>query len=153
MNQNQNQNQNQTPPNDGQGEEAAAKKSFLVAIGELFLGMTTRFINRSSRGCDENPELFLAIERMKITSSKEYNERISKIIEDDIKSEVIWKQRVKDVEAKKERRLITCPDFSFSTADLLFPYHLGVSHFLIQNSNIEVFFYCSIVYTTLFSMQ
>lgn len=59
-------------------------------------------------------------------------------MEDDIQPEVIWEQRVKDVEAEKERRVVTSPGFSFSAAGLLFPYHLGAAKFLIQNGYIKV---------------
>lgn len=66
-----------------------------------------------------------------------YKERIGKVMEDEIEPEVVWEQRVKDVEAERQRRLVTSPGFSFSAAGLLFPYHLGVAHFLIQNGYIK----------------
>jgi hypothetical protein len=50
---------------------------------------------------------------------------------------MIWEQRVKDVEAEKERRVITSPGFSFSAAGLLFPYHLGVAQLLIEKGYIK----------------
>jgi hypothetical protein len=59
-------------------------------------------------------------------------------MEDEIQPDVIWEQRVKDVEAERNRRVVTTPGFSFSAAGLLFPYHLGVAHFLIQNGYIKV---------------
>ncbi|CDY23095.1 BnaC07g30920D [Brassica napus] len=46
-------------------------------------------------------------------------------------------KRVKDVEAEKERRVITSPGFSFSAAGLLFPYHLGVAQLLIEKGYIK----------------
>lgn len=68
-----------------------------------------------------------------------YNEkeRIGAVMEDEIQPDVIWEQRVKDVEAERNRRVVTTPGFSFSAAGLLFPYHLGVAHFLIQNGYIK----------------
>ncbi|KAJ0010186.1 hypothetical protein Pint_32955 [Pistacia integerrima] len=56
---------------------------------------------------------------------------------DEIEPEVIWEQRVKDVEAEKERRIDTSPGFSFSAAGLLYPYHLGVAQFLIEKGYIK----------------
>lgn len=69
-----------------------------------------------------------------------YDERIGKVVvEDEIEeSDVVWGQRVKDVEAERNRPLVTNPGFSFSAAGLLFPYHLGVAQFLIQNGYIKV---------------
>ncbi|PKI74827.1 hypothetical protein CRG98_004599 [Punica granatum] len=58
-------------------------------------------------------------------------------MEDEIEPEVIWEQRVKDVEAEKKRRVVTSPGFSFSAAGLLFPYHLGVAQFLIEKGYIK----------------
>lgn len=68
-----------------------------------------------------------------------YNEkeRIGAVMKDEIQSDVIWEQRVKDIEAERSRRVVTTPGFSFSAAGLLFPYHLGVAHFLIQNGYIK----------------
>lgn len=68
-----------------------------------------------------------------------YNEdRIGAVMEDEIEPGVIWEQRVKDIEAEKERRIVTSPGFSFSAAGLLFPYHLGVAQFLIEKGYIKV---------------
>lgn len=64
-------------------------------------------------------------------------ERIGAVMKDEIQSDVIWEQRVKDIEAERSRRVVTTPGFSFSAAGLLFPYHLGVAHFLIQNGYIK----------------
>lgn len=68
-----------------------------------------------------------------------YNEkeRIGAVMEDEIQPDVIWEQRVKDIEAERSRKVVTTPGFSFSAAGLLFPYHLGVAHFLIQNGYIK----------------
>lgn len=65
-------------------------------------------------------------------------EKIGAVMEDEIEPEVVWEQRVKDVEAERERRVVTSPGFSFSAAGLLFPYHLGVARFLIENGYIKV---------------
>ncbi|CAH8363681.1 unnamed protein product [Eruca vesicaria subsp. sativa] len=46
---------------------------------------------------------------------------LSSLHGDEIDPAMIWEQRVKDVEAEKERRIITSPGFSFSAAGLLFP--------------------------------
>ncbi|XVE94036.1 hypothetical protein REPUB_Repub01dG0245700 [Reevesia pubescens] len=58
-------------------------------------------------------------------------------MEDEIERDVTWEQRVKDIEAEKERRVITNLGFSFSAAGLLFPYHLGVAQFLIEKGYIK----------------
>lgn len=67
-----------------------------------------------------------------------YEERIGAVVEDEIQPGVLWEQRVKDVKAEKERPVVTSPGFSFSAAGLLFPYHLGVAKFLLENSYIKV---------------
>jgi hypothetical protein len=43
-----------------------------------------------------------------------------------------------DIEAEKDRPVVTSPGFSFSAAGLLFPYHLGVAHLLIEKGYIKV---------------
>lgn len=65
-------------------------------------------------------------------------ERIGAVMEDEIEPDVVWEQRVKDIEAERQRRVVTSPGFSFSAAGLLFPYHLGVAQFLIQKGYIKV---------------
>lgn len=69
---------------------------------------------------------------------EDYEEKIGATVEDEIEPEVIWEQRVKDIEAEKKRRVVTSPGFSFSAAGLLFPYHLGVAQFLIEKGYIKV---------------
>lgn len=64
-------------------------------------------------------------------------ERIGVFMEDENQPNVIWEQRVKDVEAEKERKVVTSPGFSFSAAGLLFPYHLGAAQFLIEKGYIK----------------
>lgn len=71
-------------------------------------------------------------------TKSEYEERIGAVVEDEIQPDVVWEQRIKDVKAERERRVVTSPGFSFSAAGLLFPYHLGVAKFLIEHSYIKV---------------
>lgn len=59
------------------------------------------------------------------------------MIEDPIDPGVVWEQHAKDVEAERARRAVTSPGFSFSAAGLLFPYHLGVAHFLLGKGYIK----------------
>lgn len=117
-------------------EPPSPKKSFAVATGELFLGLASRIIKRPNGGPDGKAASSVA---MFESSGKNYlDERIGKVMEDEIEPDVVWEQRVKDVEAEKERRVVTSPGFSFSAAGLLFPYHLGAAQFLIQNGYIKV---------------
>lgn len=60
---------------------------------------------------------------------------IAAVLED---REVVWEQRLKDVEAEQRLKAVTSPGFSFSAAGLLFPYHLGVANCLIQKGYIKV---------------
>ncbi|KAG6651942.1 hypothetical protein CIPAW_06G148500 [Carya illinoinensis] len=109
------------------------KKSFAVATGELFLGLASRIlIRRPKKG--PNGET-ASVTMFNDTVSSE--ERIGAVMEDEIEPQVIWEQRVKDVEAERERRVVTSPGFSFSAAGLLFPYHLGVAQFLIEKGYIK----------------
>ena len=71
-------------------------------------------------------------------SGSSSKERIGAVMEDEIEPDVVWEQRVKDVEAERQRRVVTSPGFSFSAAGLLFPYHLGVAQFLIEKGYIKV---------------
>lgn len=66
-----------------------------------------------------------------------FDERIGAVVKDETEPQVIWEQRVKDVEAERRRRVVTSPGFSFSAAGLLFPYHLGVAQFLIEKGYIK----------------
>ena len=119
------------------------KKSFAVATGELFLGLASRLIKRPGRGLkvDDSASDAASVAMLESFGGRgRYNERIGKVMEDEIEPEVVWEQRVKDVDAERQRRIVTSPGFSFSAAGLLFPYHLGVAHFLIQNGYIKVFF-------------
>ncbi|CAN1324879.1 Patatin-like phospholipase domain-containing protein 2 [Linum perenne] len=114
------------------------KKSFAVATGELFLGIATRILKRRNKGSPSsgsNDSGILMFD--KSNGNFDYEERIGKVIEDEIEPDVIWEQRVKDVQAEKERRVVTSPGFSFSAAGLLFPYHLGVAQCLIEKGYIK----------------
>ncbi|KAF8019467.1 hypothetical protein BT93_G0219 [Corymbia citriodora subsp. variegata] len=46
-------------------------------------------------------------------------------------------QRIQDVEAEQDRRVLTSPGFSFSAAGHLFPYHLGAAQLLIEKGHIK----------------
>lgn len=145
-----------TPPSQDKSKNLSSsssseKKSFSVATGEIFLGIASRLIKSSSSKSvyDNNSESTNTIPvfdrpRKRINESEVVNsekidkERIGVVLEDEIEPEVIWEQRVKDVEAEKERIVVTSPGFSFSAAGLLFPYHLGVAQFLIEKGYIKV---------------
>lgn len=128
------------PPPPPQNEKPTSeKRSFAVVTGDLFLGIASRLLNRSNRLAANNFETLPLMERSKNlgSSGEDYKERIAAVMEDEIEPEVIWEQRVKDIEAEKERRVVTTPGFSFSAAGLLFPYHLGVSQLLIEKGYIK----------------
>ncbi|XP_017971726.1 PREDICTED: patatin-like phospholipase domain-containing protein 4 isoform X1 [Theobroma cacao] len=137
-----------TPPSQERPSSSSSeKKSLAVATGELFLGIASRLIKSSSeKSFYENSGTSIPVfdrPRKRINGnelgSSESNdkERIGVVMEDEIEPEVIWEQRVKDIEAEKERRVVTSPGFSFSAAGLLFPYHLGVAQFLIEKGYIK----------------
>ncbi|KAJ1419946.1 Patatin-like phospholipase domain [Sesbania bispinosa] len=111
--------------------EPSEKKSFAVATGEIFLGLASRLIK--SRGPVSDSAMF----ENSSLKGELYEDRIGAVVEDEIQPDVVWEQRVKDIEAERNRRVVTSPGFSFSAAGLLFPYHLGVAQFLIQNGYIK----------------
>ncbi|XP_047937726.1 patatin-like phospholipase domain-containing protein 4 [Salvia hispanica] len=115
-----------TPP----GHE---KKSFAVATGELFLGITARILKRNGKivGGGELP----APENERGWWRR--NEGIGAVVEDPVQPEMVWEQGLKDVEAERRRKAVTSPGFSFSAAGLLFPYHLGVARLLIEKGYIK----------------
>ncbi|KAE8704374.1 Acyl transferase/acyl hydrolase/lysophospholipase superfamily protein isoform 2 [Hibiscus syriacus] len=140
MNSSKNNNNLTTPPSQDKNE----KVSFAVATGEFFVGIASRLIKSSSNSKDSSSTIpVLSRPRKKISENELGNggnsgkERIGLVMEDEIEPEVIWEQRVKDIEAEKERRVVTSPGFSFSAAGLLFPYHLGVAQFLIEKGYIK----------------
>ncbi|XVE67347.1 hypothetical protein DITRI_Ditri08aG0153400 [Diplodiscus trichospermus] len=128
----------------GKLSSSSEKKSFPVATGELFLGIASRLIKSNSNY--ENSGSTIPVfdrPRKRINESglgyieNNDKERIGLVMEDEIEPEVIWEQRVKDIEAEKERRVITSPGFSFSGGGFLLPYHLGVAQFLIETGYIK----------------
>ncbi|XP_023513040.1 patatin-like phospholipase domain-containing protein 2 [Cucurbita pepo subsp. pepo] len=122
-----------SPPQPPPPDPIPEKKSFAVATGDLLLGLAARLISRSSKKSSNGVAMF---ENRSGTKS-EYEERIGAVVEDEIQPDVVWEQRIKDVKAERERRVVTSPGFSFSAAGLLFPYHLGVAKFLIEHSYIK----------------
>ncbi|OWM84915.1 patatin-like phospholipase domain-containing protein 2 isoform X2 [Punica granatum] len=137
----QNQNPIQEDPSSTQKPPSPSeRKSFAVATGELFLGLASRLIKRSNSKRSpggNNPLPTLDGGNNGTVRRNDSKERIGVVMEDEIEPEVIWEQRVKDVEAEKKRRVVTSPGFSFSAAGLLFPYHLGVAQFLIEKGYIK----------------
>ncbi|CAI7916295.1 unnamed protein product [Closterium sp. NIES-54] len=62
---------------------------------------------------------------------------LASVMRDDLDPSMVWGQRRMDLDAEDSRReFLGKPGFSFSAAGLLFPYHLGVTHFLEQNGYI-----------------
>ena len=124
-----------------------------MATGDLFLGIASRLIkNSSNKSFYENSGSTIPVfdrPRKRINGSEIGNsenndkEKIGVVMEDEIEPEVIWEQRIKDIEAEKEQRVVTSPGFSFSAAGLLFPYHLGVAQFLIEKGYIKVYLFLS----------
>lgn len=114
------------------------KKSLAVATGELFLGLASRLFIRKGPKKGPNGEMG-SVAMFEDSGTGFYDkERIGAVMEDEIEPDVVWEQRVKDVEAERQRRVVTSPGFSFSAAGLLFPYHLGVAQFLIEKGYIKV---------------
>ncbi|KAL2906893.1 Patatin-like phospholipase domain-containing protein 4 [Bienertia sinuspersici] len=118
-----------------------SKRSFAVATGEVFLGIASRLVNfRRNRKKNASEVSTISVDERDLRISGENlenGEKIATVIEDPLDPEVLWEQRVKDVEEEKRRKLVTSPGFSFSAAGLLFPYHLGVAQFLIENGYIK----------------
>ncbi|XP_075659987.1 uncharacterized protein LOC142629803 [Castanea sativa] len=140
---NNNNNNNSTSKSKPADLAATEKKSFAVATGELFLGLASRLFIRRGPSKGPNGEVGSVAMFEDLNGSGFYangsssKERIGAVMEDEIEPDVVWEQRVKDVEAERQRRVVTSPGFSFSAAGLLFPYHLGVAKFLIQKGYIK----------------
>ncbi|XP_072972581.1 uncharacterized protein [Typha angustifolia] len=98
------------------------KKSLAVATGEVFLGLASLFVRSRSGDRAVDAKVPLNGERKSI---------------DSVEENVIWEQRLKDVEAERGRKKVTSPGFSFSAAGLLFPYHLGAAQLLIEKGYIK----------------
>ncbi|KAL9141254.1 hypothetical protein ABFS82_14G091200 [Erythranthe guttata] len=127
------------------------RKSFAGATGELFLGIAARILKKSggiSNGGGEEGVMPPAVEMFVAEEEKEGRdwwwrrrgegkERIAAVVEDPVQPDVVWEQRVEDVEAERRRTAVTSPGFSFSAAGLLFPYHLGVAQLLIEKGYIK----------------
>ncbi|XXG60853.1 hypothetical protein AAC387_Pa04g2662 [Persea americana] len=112
----------------------AERKSFAVATGELFLGLSSMLARRGKPIQGPISAPFMTAGGGE--DSEEEN-RIASVVEDSIDPDVIWEQRVRDVEAERDRKKVTSPGFSFSAAGLLFPYHLGAAQFLIEKGYIK----------------
>ncbi|VFQ96321.1 unnamed protein product [Cuscuta campestris] len=142
---------NAGPPPIPPPSSAEEKKSFAVATGELFLGIASRILNRRGGGsagisnadgsgdirASERVAMFEDDSERESYVWKRRKEGIASVVEDPVQPEVLWEQSVKDVEAERRRKAVTTPGFSFSAAGLLFPYHLGVAHFLIEKGYIK----------------
>ncbi|KAI3448315.1 hypothetical protein Pfo_004980 [Paulownia fortunei] len=121
------------------------KKSFAVVTGELFLGIASRILKKGGKIVNGGEESEMPVVEMFAEEEKEgewwwrrrRKERIAAVVEDPVQPEVVWEQRVKDVEAERRRKAVSSPGFSFSAAGLLFPYHLGVAHLLIEKGYIK----------------
>ncbi|KZV20794.1 hypothetical protein F511_30436 [Dorcoceras hygrometricum] len=122
------------------------KKSFAVATGELFLGVAARILSSTGGGVQKRDGQTPAVEMFVEAEPqdegywwwrKRRKEKIAAVIEDPVQPDVVWEQSVEDVEAERRRKAVTSPGFSFSAAGLLFPYHLGVAQFLIENGYIK----------------
>ncbi|KAJ6394787.1 hypothetical protein OIU77_023896 [Salix suchowensis] len=111
------------PPAQPPAPPKPEKQSFASATGELFLAIASRVLKSTNKS--------------NYNGTVDYEERIGAVMEDEVEPDVIWEQRVKDIEAEKERPVVTSPGFSFSAAGLLFPYHLGVAHLLIEKGYIK----------------
>ncbi|KAF9685041.1 hypothetical protein SADUNF_Sadunf03G0013100 [Salix dunnii] len=114
------------------------KTSFAVATGELFLGIASRFLRSRNKNSYHNDKVSgLSLLEKSDDGNVDYEDRIGAVMEDEVEPVVIWEQRVKDIKAEKERSAVTSPGFCFSAAGLLFPYHLGVAHLLIEKGYIK----------------
>ncbi|KAK6121180.1 hypothetical protein DH2020_045101 [Rehmannia glutinosa] len=115
------------------------RKSFAVATGELFLGIASRVLKSGGKTVNGAPTVEMFVEE-KVGEwwwRRRRREKIAVVVEDPVQPEVIWEQRVEDVEAERRRKAVSSPGFSFSAAGLLFPYHLGVAQFLIEKGYIK----------------
>ncbi|KAK9678275.1 hypothetical protein RND81_11G200400 [Saponaria officinalis] len=108
------------------------KRSLSVATGELFIGIASLLVGGPK--LKRKTPVVLSEES---SLGDDDEERIAAVIEDLSEPAVLWEQRVKDVEAERRRKAVTTPGFSFSAAGLLFPYHLGVAQFLLENGFIK----------------
>ncbi|KAG0497496.1 hypothetical protein HPP92_002187 [Vanilla planifolia] len=123
---------NPSPP-----PELLEKKSFAVATGELFLGLASSLLKnrKSSGGVVSVPES--GQELLGDPGEEDLDAGRGERVESVLEEAVIWEQRPEDLEAERERKIVTSPGFSFSAAGLLFPYHLGVAKHLLEKGYIK----------------
>ncbi|XP_077213865.1 acyl transferase/acyl hydrolase/lysophospholipase superfamily protein isoform X1 [Tasmannia lanceolata] len=113
------------------------KKSFAVATGEFFLGVASLLLknrNPNEASLVSNP-FTTSRDTVNLDPGLKFTDR--RVVEDPEDPVVLWEQDPKDVEAERDRKIVTSPGFSFSAAGLLLPYHLGVAQFLIENGYIK----------------
>ncbi|MCL7034243.1 hypothetical protein MKW94_016353 [Papaver nudicaule] len=134
-------------------KDGSERKSFAVSTGELFLGLASRIINSTKVNYDGDDDttsvpinsVFTEIQKMEIEEEEEEvftgrsRVRTIGVVKEPV---MIWEpqQPLKDFEVdeiNKKKALHTGTGFSFSAAGLLFPYHLGVAHFLIEKGYIK----------------
>ncbi|KAM7262633.1 hypothetical protein ACFE04_000316 [Oxalis oulophora] len=124
---------NNKKPINAQQQQIEKKQSLGVKTGELFIGIASKLIKLTQTNKKRKPDV-----DVNVNVDDGDKERIGAVMEDEIEPGVIWEQRVKDIEAEEDKRVIlTGPGFSFSAAGLLFPYHLGVAQYLIENDYIK----------------
>ncbi|KAI3901743.1 hypothetical protein MKW92_013961 [Papaver armeniacum] len=123
------------------------RKSFAVSTGELFLGLASRIIKSTQvkyeGGGDDTSSvpvnsIFTEIQNefgMDIDEESVFTGRVRTSVVIQEKPVMIWDQ--KDFERDEMNRKKAGTGFSFSAAGLLFPYHLGVAHFLIEKGYIK----------------
>ncbi|XP_068643308.1 uncharacterized protein [Aristolochia californica] len=121
---------------------SSEKKSLGVATGEFFLGLVSLLIknrveNRGSPTMWNDEEEDFGVPGDAEARIRDRREGIASVVRDTVDQDVVWEQRLKDVEAERERKKVTSPGFSFSAAGLLLPYHLGVAQYLIEKGYIK----------------
>uniref|UniRef100_A0A1D1XMU2 Patatin n=1 Tax=Anthurium amnicola TaxID=1678845 RepID=A0A1D1XMU2_9ARAE len=129
--------QRETPPAPRPPPPVSEKKSIAVATGELFLGVASLLLRRRTPGPPLASVLTDEEEEVALCFSERGDEAGAAVVGDPVDEEVVWEQRLKDVEAEKQRKKVTSPGFSFSAAGLLFPYHLGVAQLLLERGYIK----------------
>ncbi|KAL1831812.1 hypothetical protein DCAR_0101824 [Daucus carota subsp. sativus] len=131
-------------PNPNLSTDPPSKRSFAEATGDFFLGFASRIIKNRIEGKGDyggdDVKMFgyddddFEPQNVLLRGGKE---GIAAVLEDPLQPEVVWEQRLKDVEAERLRKTVSSPGFSFSAAGLLFPYHLGVAKLLIEKGYIK----------------
>ncbi|KAL2322174.1 hypothetical protein Fmac_026553 [Flemingia macrophylla] len=85
-------------PPGGVENDATTKNPFAVATSELFLGLAARLIKSSNGGAGDSATVAMFESLRKV-----YEEGIGAVVEDEIDPNVVWEQRVKDVETERSR--------------------------------------------------